>query len=221
MQCLIESKILLFLLSASVVSLSSCVNETKQTSSPASTPVDTNYLHHFNSVDISLTGNFQSIGDQGQVYPEQSIILGTSNLLWTGLYFHAIYTYSNQWSYPGPYHSTMIENESRNSWSVGTISISGDQIESGESSFTDIDNVTMSGSLYSHFESYKTIKFESISLLSKNEDSLVFSMSGPSIQSDILILTDSTVSFYNGNTRLKRISWDQQPPPVLSIKFHN
>jgi hypothetical protein len=210
----------LFLL-ASLLSLYSCVTESKQAAT--GTPVDTTILHSFTSVHVTLNGNFRTavIGQPQNTYSESIIDCGSTKITWTGLNFKGTYSNSTHQSSPhGSSGNYDTEDQTYDNFVSGILGISGDMIESASSTSTYEDDVNVT-LLRNQLKTFKRIDFNSVSLLSQSNDSLIYSSSGSSLQSNISSILDSS---YNSNsnmsTTLNTISWDQQPSAVLTVAFY-
>jgi hypothetical protein len=246
----VNTKIVVLLLLASVIGLSSCVNEVKNTLPPQA-PIDTNYLHGFTKVKISFFGTLQyfdhvtdytgkfidsqrqyikpvAFGSQSN-FPDFYISVGGSSrdfiITWKGNFFYidgnAYYDTSYSWN-GNPYTEVGISGGERFLF-FGAISRSGNQIDSLHGSYkAESDFINM------HYEEIDTakqyIELKQLPNFMQNSDTLVFSATGKQLQSIINVLNDRSFQRYNEDVirlhELRNIIWNAQVAPVLTVKFY-
>ena len=233
------SKIFPLLFLASALSLSSCVNEAKNTAKPQgqdTLSIDTNFLHQFTFVRITFSGfeYYQCLKCQNLSTPSDSILQNNyiiptnplsymstaptpsflSPIQWNGYSFQC----EEHVDTPGYYYTY---DQSIH----GKISDKGISIDSVEDNFSAHTYIVMR-TQFQDTHDFVSLSAMGIPFSSKNQDSISFSFSGETLENKISKIEDRHYGEEEGqigpgaiNYTLSSIAW-RMGTPVLIVTFY-
>ena len=238
----VTTKILVALLFAAAVGLSSCVNEVQTTanafpSDTSTTPIDTNILHSFKNISITFVGACEYYYSLVGMPQDALFTIGYNstnsdipgNEVWTGKHFEFLGNLDTIFSHGPDSNGLGFVRTLRKSIHLDCyVSRGGRQIDSGQFTSYYYDySITTHDYVYHGQNTILRFQFLPQSVLSS--DSLIYSFSGNRLRDNIVFIQDSSIDlgstfeiprsgvpYVNG---LKEILWDRSPSPKLEIKF--